>query len=184
MVKRQVFGFVVFVLYSLALNVSDANAQSQSCVDFESFSSTLALPSPVVAPPGDFIPSDFYFYVDSDPLSDNDEYAFLSWVNPSPQYTGTFLAANGTLDIKISNPSNNGLIYFDLVHFNQADIEYRAFDSTGVELTNGWTFQSGSGVASEVKYNVTIGTYFGTNVGRVMIRNLSHKTGVVKFCMP
>lgn len=185
--------FAVVVFFFSVCVLFDSNALAQECVNFEDFpTSPTRLSSPVVAPTGYTIPSGIQLDFKGYPIYlQPDEYCFGSWPVPvyedeeeeamDQKYYGTFLGMEGTLEITIDNP-NNGIIWFKLLHVNQPDIEYQAFDSDDDELTSGWTTKSGNNADPETLYPLSISDHFGNDIRKILIRNLSYKTGFVEFC--
>lgn len=182
---------MAFLLFGV-INIPESFAQSQPCLDFRSFPATSLLPSPVVAPPGETIPSDIHLYMST---NNSDEYAFLNYSNPNYSYQGTVLFSQepGELIIFFDNPSNSALITFTMIHFNQPEIEYRLYDSSNFEITSGWTqsdvnpnFDPYNPVPdTNEEYNIVIGDYFNPNrpVELIKVRNLSFKNAFVGFCV-
>ena len=106
---------MVFLLFCV-INIPESFAQSQPCLDFRSFPATSILSSPVVAPPGETIPSDIYLYMST---NNSNEYMFLNYSNPNYSYQGAVLFSDelGELIISFTNPSNSALITFTKFKF-------------------------------------------------------------------
>lgn len=195
--EKNAFPFVMIAISVLfALDAPSVGAQSQPCLDFRGFPATTSALSPVVAPPGEVIPSDIHIKY---------------WDNLVPEYysfyksTVTNLQGNpevmtalysdyyGEIIITFDNPVNSGLMTFTLMHFNQPEIELRLFDSNNQEITNGWEATNwypnfdpwNPDPETNTEYSQAVSTYFdpATPIKQIWVRNLSGKNALFGFCV-
>lgn len=191
------FGFVTSFLLAFMFNASEASAFQ--CVDFSTFPATSILPSPVVAPPGESLPSDIQFDYIEDYIPSDDEYFFGRFNTEDGEIT--FLTAQyaGFLRITFDTPRTVGSLIFKTMHFNQPELEYRTYSSTSPssEITPGWIATNDypnfdqndpphlKNPRENKEYTMSLsGQYFTASPIQVVeVRNLSRKNYFSSVCV-
>src|SRR5690554_944668 len=128
MFKFSFLNVVFSLLLTIAFGVSEASAQQ--CLDFSDFPNVSDSPSPVVAPPGEILPSD----VQLDYIEDYIPYYgyYFGKYNTVNEGLVTFLSSNssGFLRITFDSPRVVEELGLRMIHFNQPDVEYRVYKTT------------------------------------------------------
>lgn len=224
--KVLYFVGLFFVGFAVIAFGSPAQAQScMDFKDYPTtvdYAMVTELPSPVSPPPGEsFLANvNLYYVVDEDDRdpnsSQNDDAYFFSehsitydeWdPNGGPNGDGAMVIADrdatalayqyyGYLDITFTAPISFGMLVFDMIHYNQPEVEYRIWDWNGIELTSGWEqsnmfpdFVQGTPTTTdpieEHLFSIVVSNYFNPArpIGRVWVRNLSGKNFFFKICV-